>query len=100
MGNPQWIVYRILSIPADAANEIPYTYCAWCVFESLLVTAGVGARQLVAIKDEKIVGTEPSPVAMTPTRFAKQAKELHFRARRPTQTWWRRVVSVSFHDWL
>ena len=52
--NPYWCVYRILSVPTDAVNQVPYMNRGWCVFETCI--AGVGARQLLTVKDGKVLG--------------------------------------------
>ena len=74
--NPYWCVLRILSIPADAVNQVPYMNRGWCVFETCM--AGVGARQLLTVKDGKVLFAEPSPLPTTPTRFQEMVKDLRF----------------------
>jgi len=78
--NPKWDVYRIITMPEDAVNKVPYTRRGWCVFESS--TAGLGARVMQTIKDGELVFTEATPVPMTPTKFQDTVKELHFTSKK------------------
>jgi len=32
--NPKWIVYRLLTVPADAVNATAHLKRAWCFFET------------------------------------------------------------------
>lgn len=76
-GHPQWTVWRILTVPGDAANPTPYLRRGWCVFQTRVGSAG--ARQVNSLKDGRNMDHEKSPVPLAPHYFARELRRLHFQ---------------------
>jgi hypothetical protein len=80
-GHSKWLVYRLLTVPADSQNATPYLRRGWCFFESGVSI--VGCNILLTILDGKdVTKTQKSPVPLSPARFAENVEALHFTSQR------------------
>lgn len=65
-----WPVFRLVSVPHNAANAQPYDQRRWCIFESKL--ASLGAQGLITIDHGNANANAPTLAPLSPDRAMQQ----------------------------
>merc|ERR1712107_24715 len=80
-GHGNWVVIRLLNVPADSLNNVPYLARGWCFCESGVSV--VGARQLWTFQDGDVMLTWRSklPIPLVPQQFNDAVHQLHFTSK-------------------
>lgn len=72
----KWVVYRLMTMPAEALNNLAYQDRGWCFFEEGVGVAG--AYSVISIRDGKKAMKEKSPLPLPPSRFAAEIEKRKF----------------------